>query len=63
MRSASDTVFAYSDSFMSFSMEFQTDADGKGHTMSHELDGIGSPVERSGPLPADWGECFERPRR
>ncbi|MBT8054688.1 MAG: hypothetical protein HKN57_00865 [Xanthomonadales bacterium] len=63
MRSAAETVFTYSDSFMSFSMEFETDAAGNEKAMSHELDGIGSPVERSGPLPADWDECLERPRR
>lgn len=63
MRSAANTVFTYADSFMSFSMEFGIDKNGKGRTMSHELDGIGSPVERSGPLPTDWDECLERPRR
>lgn len=59
MRSAADTVFTYSDSFTSFSMEFESD----GVTMRHDLDGIGSPVRRSGPLPSDWSECMERPLR
>lgn len=63
MRSAADTVFTYSDSFMSFSMEFETGADGRGQAIRHDLDGIGSPVERTGPLPGDWEECMERPRR
>lgn len=63
MRSAADKVFTYSDSFMSFSMEFETGPKGQAHTMRHELDGVGSPVEKTGPLPGDWEECVERPRR
>jgi len=62
MRSAADSVFTYQDSFTSFSMEFQDSAGGM--TMKHDLgEVIDSPLTRNGPVPADWGECLERPLR
>ncbi len=63
MRSAADTVFTYSDSYTSFSMEFETDQQGRAHTLRHELEGVGSPMSLSGSLPGEWSECVERPRR
>jgi len=63
MRSAADTVFTYADSFMNFSVEFKADGSGNITSMAHEIEGIGSPVKRSGDLPADWGMCMEPPRR
>jgi len=59
MRSASDTVFTYSDSFTNLSMEFKAD----GSKLSHDVEGVTSPLERLGPLPADWESCLERPLR
>jgi len=62
MRSAADRVFTYSDSFTSFSMEFETGADGKASRMIHELEFMKSPLERLGPIPDDWGSCLKSER-
>lgn len=59
MRSAGDTVFTYSDSFTNLSMEFKAD----GSKLTHDLEGVKSPLERLGPLPAEWESCLERPVR
>lgn len=59
MRSAADTVFTYSDSFTNLSMEFKAD----GSNLTHDLEGLNSPLDRIGPLPADWESCLERPLR
>jgi hypothetical protein len=61
MRSAADTVFTYADSFTNFSMEFT--GEGESTTLRHDLEGAHNPMRRLGPLPDDWSECMERPRR
>jgi len=59
MRSAADTVFTYSDSFTNLSLEFKAD----GSKLTHDLEGVNSPLDRIGPLPAGWESCLERPLR
>jgi hypothetical protein len=63
MRSAADTVFTYSDSFQSLSMEFQTDDNGQAQRLSHDIDGLASPLQRLDPLPDEWPASVERPQR
>jgi len=63
MRSAADTVFTYADSFANISMEFGMGEDGKANTLTHDLEGVTSPMERLDDLPADWPECLERQGR
>lgn len=63
MRSAADHVFTYSDSWTDLSMEFTAGPDGKITGLKHDVDGLGSPADRSGDLPADWPACQERLRR
>lgn len=62
MRSAADRVFTYADSFTHFSMEFVGDG-GRGTLMKHDIEGIASPLENKGPLPAEWAACMERQAR
>jgi len=62
MRSAADKVFTYADSFTSFSMEF-AGGGGTGTRMQHDIEGVASPLENKGPLPGDWPDCMERPKR
>jgi len=63
MKSESDNVFTYEDSFSSVKMEFETDENGKAIRMNHDLSAIKTPLERLGPIPDDWDPCLERPRR
>jgi hypothetical protein len=63
MNSTADKAFTYSDSFQSLSMEFETSADGSVRNMLHDVNGVDSPLERLGPLPDDWPDCQERPKR
>ena len=58
MRSAADKVFTYTDSFQSFSFEFETDNKARGQ-LRHDLKLLPSPLEKSGPTPAEWGECID----
>lgn len=62
MRSAADKVFTYSDSWTNLSFEFTGD-DGRGMRLNHDVKGTVSPLENKRPLPEDWPECVERPRR
>jgi len=62
MRSASDRVFTYADSFTNFSMEFVGDG-GPGTRLQHDIAGVASPLENRGTLPGDWPVCMERPKR
>jgi hypothetical protein len=52
MRSASDTVFSYSDSFQSFSYEFKADK------LVHDWNSLPGPLVRIGPVPDEYGECL-----
>lgn len=61
MRSAADTVFTYSDSFTSLSMEFA--GSGEGTTLKHDLEGVTSPLRWVSGLPDEWSDCQERPLR
>lgn len=63
MRSAASSVFTYSDSWTSFSMEFKQDGQNGTYQIDHEIEGIGTPLEWKGQLPEDFGECVERPTR
>jgi len=60
MRSASEMVFTYADSFQNFSMEFELDESDGIHVMKHGLDGIRSPLEWKKELPREYGQCAER---
>ena len=62
MRSAADKVFTYADSWTNLSFEF-TGNDGRGMRLNHDVEGAVSPLENKGPLPDDWPDCVERPRR
>jgi len=62
MRSAANRVFTYADSFTNFSMEFVGDG-GPGTRLQHDIEGVASPLENKGPLPDDWPDCMERPKR
>ncbi len=63
MRSASNTVFTYADSFTNLALEFQVSADGKATSLTHDLEGLASPLKRAGPLPKAFENCLERPQR
>ncbi len=61
MRSVDDMVFTYKDSWNNIRMQFETDANGKGPTMIHDLDFMKNPLVRLGPVSEEWGKCIERP--
>lgn len=63
MRSASERVFTYADSFTRLRLEFAVGKDGRGRAVTHDLAALASPLRRVGPLPGDWSACVERPRR
>lgn len=63
MKSKSDEVFTYSDSFTSLKIEFVTDASGKAIKMNHDLSHLKTPLERLEPIPDDWDPCLERSKR
>lgn len=60
LRSESDNVFTYQNSFNDLRIEFKTDATGNSVEMVHDLEFMESPLKRVGPLPDDWGSCLER---
>ena len=61
MRSAADNVFTYADDWTNLSMEFT--GRGENTRLTHDVEGLSSPLQRLGPLPGDWPECQERPLR
>lgn len=64
MRSVSDVVFEYSDSWTDVRMEFEAGPAGAASGMTHDREDIlPSPLIRIGPLPADWGDddCIQPP--
>jgi len=63
MRPEGDQEFSYEDSFTQFRIEFTTDASGKATGMSHDLEFLSSPLERTGPIPSGWDSCMERMER
>lgn len=62
MKSISDKVFGYSDSWTQLRFEF-TGVHGPGMMLDHDVEGISSPLEYKAPLPDDWEECTQRPLR
>jgi hypothetical protein len=58
LKSESDKVFIYKDSFNDIRMEFA--GSGKDEKMIHNLSFMKSPLQRLGPIPEDWGPCVER---
>jgi hypothetical protein len=62
MRSAADKVFTYADSWTNLSFEFVGDG-GRGTMLNHDVEGAPNPLENKAPLPDEWSECMERPRR
>jgi hypothetical protein len=63
LKSAGDKLFTYEDSFSKVRMEFETDGNGKGIRMTHNINYIKTPLKRLGPLPGDWEPCVERPKK
>jgi hypothetical protein len=63
MKSESDKVFTYKDSFNELKMEFVTGSNGKAVNMVHDLSFMKTPLERLGPIPDDWEPCIKRERR
>lgn len=60
MTAVSDHAFEMSDSFRSLRVEFEIGPDGKARSMSHDLDGLPTPLPRAGPLPQGWEGCVQR---
>jgi hypothetical protein len=60
MKSVGDATFDMSDSFTSLHIEFQLGADGSATGVSHDVEGLPSPLPRVGPLPDGWGGCVQR---
>ena len=63
MRSESNKVFTYSDSFSKLKFEFVTDKNGKALKMMHDIKSMKTPLKRVGPLPDNMKHCIERPKR
>ncbi|MFA7667690.1 MAG: hypothetical protein WCY32_16410 [Burkholderiaceae bacterium] len=63
LRSAADAVFSYSDNFLTFAMEFELDSNGRAIALRHDLDGMPSPMRRSGDLPPNLRGCLPTPTR
>lgn len=62
MRSESDLVFSYSDSFNSFRMEFVSGTGGRTSEMRHTLSFMESPLQFTEPLPESMSACLDRSR-
>ncbi len=63
MTSESDNQFSYKDSFTNLNFEFNGMKDNQATTLTHDLHGLVSPLQRVGPLTDDYPKCFETPRR
>lgn len=63
LKSKSDKVFTYSDSFNKVRMEFVTDENSKAVKMIHNLKSLKNPLKWLEPLPDDMKPCLERPKR
>ena len=63
MRSATDAVFTYADTFTTFALEFELDGDGKATSFSHDIEGMESPLVRIGDLPEEYSDCLPEPTR
>jgi hypothetical protein len=57
MTSTSDTVFDFRLDETSVHMEFAVGPDGRATSMHHDLDFMGNPLPRVGPLPEGWRDC------
>ncbi len=60
LRSESESVFSYSDSFNSFRMEFMPEADTGMLEIRHTLSFMESPLQFSEPLPESMRSCLDR---
>ena len=60
MKSESDKVFTYSDSFSNIKIEFVMGNDNKALKMNHDLSFMKTPLERLEPIPDDWDPCIKR---
>jgi hypothetical protein len=63
MRSVDDSEFDYSDSFMSLNIVFSLDETGQADQLTHDLNGLSSPLSKTAVLPGDFPACSERPYR
>jgi len=60
MQSMSETEFKYSDAYTKITLNFVLDDDGQVVELVHDVEGLGSPVQRMEPLPNTWGECLPK---
>ena len=63
MTAATDTEFAHKTDYFDLDVAFEVDGEGQATRMQHSLDGLVSPLVRSGDLPADWQACVDRGQR
>lgn len=63
MTSQSDKQFSYKDSFIQLNFEFNKTEQKQSTSLTHDLHGMVSPLQRVGPLTDDYPTCFETPRR
>lgn len=63
MTSQSDKQFSYKDSFIQLNFEFNETEQKQSTSLTHDLHGMVSPLQRVGPLTDDYPTCFETPRR
>ncbi|AFJ02234.1 hypothetical protein Q7C_1077 [Methylophaga frappieri] len=61
MRSATDTVFTYSDSFTDFAVAFELNPQQQAVAFTHDIEGIANPLVRVGDLPSDYADCLPAP--
>jgi hypothetical protein len=60
MTSVADNMFNYSDQYNDITLEFLVE-DGQ-PTMMHNVEGLASTIERTGPIPDEFGTCHETRR-
>ena len=63
MHSVADSEFDYSDSFISLGITFTVNNNGQADQLTHNLEGLSSPLSRIGDLPSEFPACTERPYR
>lgn len=63
MTSEGENAFAHASDYFNLEAEFDSAGDGQATVMRHTMDGLASPLVRSGDLPEDWDACVERGQR